>query len=178
MQPTERIVLSGIAERTLEMTTPLDAQMASTSVSHWELGADYRLIHGAIDVMPEIGLGHRGFSIDSASPSASPAVDYSYAVLGARAAAALGSRVKLHAHAALEPVLGGSDPMEMEFGSATRWAVDVGAALEVRAWTHVFARAALDYQRFSWAWDQVGARGAGGAVDSYPSGTLSLGAEY
>ena len=178
IQPTARISLSGLAERTLEMTTPVDSQMAATSFSRWELSADYALGHGAVEVMPEAGLGHRSFSIASTSAASSPATDYSYAILGARVRAALGPRVAIHAHLAFEPVLGGSDPMEMTFGSATRWAVDAGAALELRPYKHLFARVAADYQRFSWSWDQAGARGAGGAVDSYPSGTISLGADY
>ena len=39
-------------------------------------------------------------------------------------------------------------------------------------------RAGFDYQRFAWSWTIAGARGAGGAVDHYPSGTLSVGASY
>jgi hypothetical protein len=178
VQPTARVALAGLAEHTLEMSTPLAQQMAPTSFSRWELSAAYALVHGdTLSIQPELGVGHRAFSIDSAAASASPAVDYTYAVIGARAAAQLGSRLALLGHFALEPVLSGADPMEMEFGAATRFAVDVGAAVEWRA-GHVFARAAADYQRFSWAWNQAGARGAGGAVDGYPSGTLSLGANY
>jgi hypothetical protein len=152
--------------------------MANTSVSHWELAASYAITQGAVEVMPEIGVGDRAFTIDATSPSTAASTDYSYAVLGAKVRSALGSRFAIDAHLAFEPVLGGADPMAMTFGSATRWAVDTGAALEWRPWQHVFARVAADYQRFSWAWNQAGSRGAGGAVDSYPSGTVSLGADY
>ncbi len=178
IQPTPRVALAGVVERTLAMTSPVNTQMADTSFSRWELTGDYAVVQGRVQVRPLVGLGHRAFAIDSTDPSRSPATDYSYAMLGARAAAAVSGRVTLHGHFTFEPVLGGADPMEMAFGSATRWAVDVGAAVEIRPWTHVYARVAADYQRFTWSWDQVGARGAGGAVDSYPSGTVSLGADY
>lgn len=178
MQPTPRVALSGVVERTLAMTSPVNTQMADTSFSRWELTGDYAVVQGRVQVRPLVGVGHRAFAIDSTDPSRSPATDYSYAMLGARAAAAVSGHVTLHGHFTFEPVLGGADPMEMAFGSATRWAVDVGAAVEIRPWTHLYARVAADYQRFTWTWDQVGARGAGGAVDSYPSGTVSLGADY
>ncbi|HEY1551720.1 MAG TPA: hypothetical protein VGG28_28025, partial [Kofleriaceae bacterium] len=80
--------------------------------------------------------------------------------------------------AAFEPVTGGDDPTAMEFGAATRWALDAGAGLDVRIWSHVIARAAFDYQRFSWSWSAAGSRSTGGATDSYPTAAVSLGAEY
>ncbi|HSD86560.1 MAG TPA: hypothetical protein VLB44_03560, partial [Kofleriaceae bacterium] len=68
-------------------------------------------------------------------------------------------------------------PTEMALGEATRWAIDAGAGVDVR-FGHAVVRAAADYQRFEWAWSMAGARGAGGATDSYVTGSLSVGAEY
>jgi hypothetical protein len=67
----------------------------------------------------------------------------------------------------------------MSMGATSRWALDVGAALEYRPYAHLFARAAAEYQRFTWSWDMAAAgRGPGGATDSYPSATLAIGADY
>jgi hypothetical protein len=48
----------------------------------------------------------------------------------------------------------------------------------MRVWTHVALRAAVDYQRFAWSWGAAGTRAATSAVDSYPTGTVSVGADY
>ncbi len=79
---------------------------------------------------------------------------------------------------AFEPVVSGLEPTEAALGDATRWALDVGVAVELRVHSHVFLRATADYQRFAWSWDMAGARGAGGAVDGYPTGALAVGADY
>src|SRR5438105_3813308 len=71
--------------------------------------------------------------------------------------------------AALEPVLWGTEPTEMAFGEARRWAVDVGGAVEVKLRDHVYGRIAADVQRFAWEWTEAGQRGAGGAIDLFPS---------
>jgi hypothetical protein len=176
--PTARTTLEVAAERTLTMTTPLADGMASTTMSRWEVTGTYALVRGAIELAPMVGVGHRAFSIDSTDTSRSPDGDYSYLVLGAGAAKAIGKRFAVRGLVAVEPVVAGVEPTEMAFGEATRWAVDVGAAIEMRPFEHVFARAAFDYQSFMWSWDAAGARGAGGATDSYPSGTVSVGAEY
>jgi hypothetical protein len=178
VQPTPHTGLAVFGESTLQMATPMGNAMASTTMSRWEAVASYAAVRGAFELAPQIGVGRRSFSIDSTDPSRSPDGDYNYLIAGATASIALGSHVTLRAIAAFEPVISGSEPTEMAFGKASRWAVDVGAALEARPLAHVFVRAAADYQRFTWSWDMAGARGAGGAVDAYPSGTLSLGAEY
>jgi hypothetical protein len=116
--------------------------------------------------------------IHSTNPSRSPDGDYNYLIAGAAGSVAIGKRVTLRTAVALEPVLFGAEPTETAFGEASRWATDVDGAIEVRPNEHVFVRAAADYQRFMWSWDMAGARGAGGAVDSYVSGVLSLGADY
>ena len=178
VEPTANTSLNIVAESTLAMNTPLAAGMASTSMSRWEVATGYTAMHGAIDLTPTLGLGRRTFSIDSTDPSRSPDGDYTYLIIGANASKSISKKITVRGVLAFEPVLGGVEPTEMAFGSATRWAIDAGAAVELRPISHVFARVALDYQRFAWSWDAAGARGAGGAVDSYPSGTLAVGAEY
>jgi len=178
VSPTERTSLEVVAERTLTMSTPLADGMATTTISRWQVAGSYALVRGAIEVAPTIGLGHRSFSIDSTDTSRSPDGDYSYLVVGAVASKPLGSKLALHGTIAFEPVVAGVEPTEMAFGEATRWAFDIGAAIDWRPFSHLFTRAAFDYQRFSWSWDAAGARGAGGATDSYPSGTVSVGYEY
>jgi hypothetical protein len=178
VQPTARIRLDASIERTLSMTTPLAAGAAPTTMSRWEVAGSYTLVHGGIDLRANLGLGHRAFSIESIDPARSPDGDYSYLITGATAALPIGSKLVLEGTLAFEPVVGGTDATQMQFGGASRWAVDAGVAAEVRPIKHVFVRAAFDYQRFGWSWDSAGARGQGGAVDAYPSGMLSLGAQY
>jgi hypothetical protein len=176
--PTARTSLSASAERTIQMSSAVSDGMASTAMTRWQVEGNYALTRGAIVIAPTVGVGHRSFSIDSTDPSRSPDGDYTYLVLGATIAKPIGSSLTLRGLAAFEPVVGGVEPTEMAFGDASRWALDVGASLELHLRTHVFARAAVEYQRFQLSWDAAGARGAGGAADSYPSGTLSLGADY
>jgi hypothetical protein len=151
---------------------------APTAMSRWEISADYIVHPGRVVVAARGGLGRRSFSIDTNDASATPDSNYNYLILGATVSTNLGRHVTVAGIAAFEPVVSGSEPTEMAFGEASRWAVDVGAALEVRPHAHVFARIAADVQRFAWSWDGAGARGSGGAVDMYPTGTVSLGAEY
>ena len=75
-----------------------------------------------------------------------------------------------------EPVLWGNDATVMSFGPASRWAVDAGIAAEVRPTQHIswFARRSTTGLQLVVV---DTARGAGGAVDGYPSGMLSLGAK-
>jgi hypothetical protein len=177
VMPTTRASLGVIAERTLQMGTPLHGGMTNTTMSRWEATAGYTLVR-SIALAPQLGVGRRSFGMDSTDPSRSPDSDYNYLILGARASVGLGSRIALHGVAAFEPVVSGNEPTAMAFGHASRWAFDLGASVDVRLLTHVFARVSADFQQFSWSWDQAGTRGAGGAVDGYPSGALSLGAEY
>jgi hypothetical protein len=167
-----------VFDHTLGMTTAMANDRAGTAMSRWEATAAYSIEAGPIAVAPMLGFGHRGFSIESADPSRSPDSDYNYLLAGATVSLPLGSRVALAATAAFQPVLFGEEPTEMAFGEARRWGVDVGAAVEVHPVPHFVVRAAADYQRFSWSFDMAGARGAGGATDSYPSGILTLGATY
>ena len=179
VEPTRRTSLSIGTERTLQLTTPMrDGTNASTTISRWEASATYAVLAGDVELGPRLGVGRRAFSISSTDPSRSPDGDYNYLVVGAAAAVHFGPHVTLRGSALLEPVLFGSEPTEMAFGEATRWALDVGAALELRPWTHLFARVAATYQRFTWSWSMAGARGAGGAVDEYPAGAIAIGADY
>ena len=160
------------------MTTVLANMTAPTTITHWEVVGGYEVVQGRFSLAPQLGLGRRGFSIDSTDPSRTPDNVYNYFVLGASASFAIGPRITLRGSLAFEPVVSGTDAMESEFGAARRWAVEAGGAIEARPQAHVFVRAAADVQRFTWSWDMAGPRGAGGATDVYPSGTLSLGAEY
>ncbi|HEY1817011.1 MAG TPA: hypothetical protein VGG74_31900 [Kofleriaceae bacterium] len=178
LAPTEHLALNAMGEAALGMSSAVGKTDASTSMTRWEITASYALAHGAFSISPTVGYGQRGFSIDSSSTDRSPDTSYGYLVLGAHAAYALSERFSLRALAAFEPVTGGDDPTAMEFGASTRWALDVGTGLEMRLWTHVVARAAFDYQQFSWSWAAAGTRAATSATDSYPTGTLSVGAEY
>jgi hypothetical protein len=92
-------------------------------------------------------------------------------MLGATIAKQLGTRWTLRGLAAYEPVIGGLPP-GMAPGPS-RWGYDFGAALEVRATAHVFARAAFDYQVFSSSWMSGGA-----AMDNFPTGSASAGAVF
>ncbi len=174
--PTARLDLGIVAERTLEMGTPLKDGMASTSIARWEAVASYALIRGSVVIGPEVGFGRRTFSIDSTDPSRAPDGEYNYLIAGVGATTAIGDHLALRGVALFEPVVSGAEPTEMALGEATRWAFDLGAAVEYHR-GHVFARVGAEYQQFSWSWDNVGARG-GSAVDGYPSGTVALGADY
>ena len=177
VKPTANTRLDASIERTMAMSTPLAGGTAATAMGRWEVAGSYTLVHAAVEVRARVGLGHRAFSIDSPDPARSPDGDYSYVIAGAAAALPIGEKLTLEGNLAFEPVVSGTDSTAMSFGAASRWAVDAGVAAELRPVQHLFVRAALDYQRFSWSWD-AGARGQGGAVDAYPTGMLSLGAQY
>ncbi|MEO6773488.1 MAG: hypothetical protein ABI467_10775 [Kofleriaceae bacterium] len=180
VSPTVRTSLDVMAERTLAMTTSLATGGASTVISRWQVNGGYALVDHAqgTKLVANLGLGHRAFSIESTDPSRTPDNEYNYVALGARLAQPVGERVVLRGELELEPVFGGTDGMQMTLGPSTRWGLDVGAALEYRLAAHFVARGAFDYQRFSWSWDAAGTRGAGGASDSYPSGSLALLTEF
>jgi hypothetical protein len=178
IQPTARTTLGVIAERSVGMSTALMDGAATTTISHWQATGTYALTRGPIALGPMLGLGLRGFVIDSKDPARTPDSHYAYLIAGASLSIDLGARVSLAGVAAFEPVVAGAEPTEMAFGDASRWAFELGGAVVVRPRDHVFVRAAAGYQRFSWSWDDAGARGADGAIDSYPSGMMSVGADY
>jgi hypothetical protein len=160
------------------MTTQMGADTAPTTISRWEAIASRTVVDGRLQLAPAVGLGRRSFTIDSEDQTRTPDSGYNYVIVGANARVPLGSRIALRTNVAFEPVISGTEPTEAAFGEASRWAFDVGAAVEVRAGGPLVVRAAADYQRFSWSWAGAGERGAGGAVDAYPSATLAVGAEY
>ena len=163
--------LTGAFEHTLTMHTNVGGNNASTDIGRLELAASYDVLHGSVQVAPVLGFGERYFAIDSTSAARSPDVDYQYVMLGATIAKQLGTRWTLRGLAAYEPVIGGLPP-GMAPGPS-RWGYDFGAALEVRATAHVFARAAFDYQVFSSSWMSGGA-----AMDNFPTGSASAGAVF
>ncbi len=177
VQPTKRTRVAMVAERSLAMTTPLAEGAVPTQFARWDATLGYALKRGRLEVDLDGGIGRRSFSIDSTDPAKSPDNSYNYLIAGLTARARLGAKVALRGGLAFEPVVSGEEPMESSFGEARRWAFDVGAALEVRPKSHVVVRAAANYQRFTWSWAMTDAR-QGGAVDHYPSATLSVGAEY
>jgi hypothetical protein len=163
--------LAGVFEHTLTMHTDVAGGSASTDIGRFELAASYDVLHGSVQVAPVLGFGERYFAVDSMTTARSPDVDYQYVLLGATVAKQLGTRWTQRGLAAYEPVVGGLPP---GMGPApSRYGYDFGAALEVRATRHVFARAAFDYQVFSCSWASGGA-----AMDNYPAGSASAGAVF
>ena len=172
--PTERTSIELAAERTISMSTSLDAGSASTSISRWQVDAGFALLEGDTVIVASLGVGNRAFSIDAAtSGGRTPDSEYNYVALGARISRTIGSRVTVRGKVEFEPVFGGVDGMAMELGTASRWGLDVGAALDLELARHFGARAAFDYQRFSWSW-----AAAGSAADSYPTATVALRSEF
>jgi hypothetical protein len=178
VSPVARFAIGVHMETTVDMTSSLASGSAPTTMTRWEAVASYRWSIGSASLEPTLGFGSRSFAIDSVDPTRSPDNDYNYIIAGARLSLPISERMTLLGTFAIEPVIGGKEATEMSFGDASRWAFDLGAAVEARPWSHVYVRAGAGYQRFSWSWDMAGARGAGGAADSYPSGVVALGAEY
>ena len=173
LQPLAHVRLSVFGETTLVMHAAMaDGSLASSSISRWEATAGYSLTSGPIEVAPAVGFGTRSFAIASADTARSPDSNYSYLVAGLNAAIPLGGRWLLRGHAFFEPAVGGAQSTTMTLGDASRWAIALGSVLEMH-FTHVFARAGVDWQRWSWTW-----AASPGAVDSYLSGSFSLGADY
>src|ERR1051326_4566076 len=120
------------------MATPVEGGMAATSMSRIEFVAGYALTTGSLRISPEVGLGRRTFSIDSDDPSRTPDGEYNYAIVGASASTAVGSSLVMRGGLAFEPVVSGAEPTEAALGEASRWAFDVGLAVEWRMQAHVF----------------------------------------
>jgi hypothetical protein len=166
----DRVHLAGSFEHTLVMHTPVGSASASTDIGRFEVLASYDVMHNAVRVAPAVGFGERYFAVDSQSTARSPDVAYFYAMVGGTVSTQLGSRWTLRGVAAYEPVVGGLTPGMLP--DPGRWGFDLGTALEVRATSHLFARAAFDYQLFSSSWTK------GGAKDGYPTGSASAGAVF
>src|SRR5206468_1246145 len=124
---------------------------ASTGIGRAHGTLSYDVVHGGVQIAPMVGFGTRYFAIDTTSGMRSPDTEYQYVVLGASVGKQLGQKWALRGLAAFEPVTGGLVPAGM-LPTTSRWGFDLGAALEVQATSHVFARAECDFQAFSSAW--------------------------
>ena len=170
VRPMKYAEIGGELERTLVMNSEIDGADVPSSILGWQLVGAGRLALGPIELAALAGLGGREFVIDSADPAPTPDGHYLYAHLGGRVSAKVGSRVELRVFAAFQPVIGGDDTMSAV--DPARNGVELGGAVEVAATKWLFALAEAGYQRFTWTLDD------GTATDTYPSGTLSLGAKY
>jgi len=174
--PTDRVSIQVLAERTLGMSTTVGDDTDSTSISRWEATAGYTISRGRVDLTATGGLGHRAFVIESKDPMRSPDGRYTYLVFGLDAARAFG-RVTIHTCATFLPVIAGDQPTAMAFGAARRWGLDLAVGATVGL-GRLYLDATADYQRFQWSFPDAGDRGAGGAVDAYPTAALAVGARY
>ena len=164
-----RLRIGGSFEHTLVMHTDVGGMSMSSNIGRAEATLAYDVVHGGVNLAPVVGIGERYFAVDAdPTPDRTPDLQYVYVVLGATVGKQLGSRWTLHGLAAFEPVLLGVRPASLP--EPGRWGVDFGAALDVKATAHVFARAAFDYQVFQSSYQ------SGNAVDGYPGGSVSVGA--
>lgn len=164
-----RLHVGGSFEHTLVMHTDVGGMNISSNIGRAEATASYDVVHGSVQLAPVVGIGERYFAVDS-DPTAdrTPDLQYVYVVLGATVGKQLSPRWSLHGLAAFEPVLLGVRPAALP--EPSRWGVDFGVALDVKATAHVYARAAFDYQLFQSTYQM------GNAVDTYPGGSIALGA--
>jgi len=168
----KRLHVAGEFEHTVVMHSDVDGMQASTAIGRYEAAAAYDIVHDdSVQLAPMVGFGARYFAIDGTSATKTPDQQYTYVVLGASIRKSLGTKWALRGLAAFEPVVGGVEPKMAN--TASRWGFDVGAALEVQATPHVFARASFDYQSFNSSWFMVG-----GTTDAYPGGSLAAGATF
>jgi hypothetical protein len=169
-------------ERTLGMETVLEgdtnSQAVSSDVQRWELTAQYAVIHGKVDVAPMVGIGSRDFSASTTAMDRSPDASYTYAIVGGIVTYPVTPKLVLHGSLAFEPMVGGAEPTISLVGASTRWGLDVGIAAEYYITDRIYTRAALDYQRIEWSWNAQNMVPAGTALDSYPTGTIAVGARY
>jgi hypothetical protein len=162
-----RAHIAGSFEHSLVMHTAVGGDKVTTGIGRYEAVATYDVLHGSVHLAPAVGFGARYFAMDTDSTARSPDIEYQYVILGASIAKPLGTRWLLSGLAAYEPVVGGVIPGM----SPSRYGLDVGAALEVKATAHVFARAAFDVQQFATEWPM-----AGGANDAFIGSTVAVGA--
>jgi hypothetical protein len=170
VRPLRYAEIGGELERTLVMNSEIDGAAVPSSILGWQAVAAGRLPVGPLELAALAGIGGREFVIDSAEPAPTPDGHYLYALVGGRISARLGGRIELRAHAAFQPVIGGDDTMSTV--DPARSGIELGAALEVAATSWLFVVGEGGYQRFTWTLDD------GSATDTYPSGTLSVGARY
>jgi hypothetical protein len=178
VEPSGPLGLSAHVERSLGMSTRIAGVDVETEVSRWQLGAAWSFRPAAaVTLAPTLAIGKRTFTIDSKDPTRSPDGDYTYVGAGLRFAWSAG-RLGGLAWAAFEPVIAGDESTTMSFGSARRFAIDAAVDVGVRVSTSAFVRVEASLQRFWWSWPDAGARGAGGAEDTYPSAGGWVGFRY
>ena len=170
VRPIKYAEVGGELERTLVMNSDIDGTEVPSSILGWQAVAAARLGIGPIELAALGGIGGREFVIESAEPAPTPDGHYLYAMVGGRVSAKVGSRVEVRFAASFQPVIGGDDTMSGV--DPARSGIELGGAVEVSATRWLFALAEAGYQRFTWTLDD------GSATDTYPSGTLSLGARY
>nr|HEX4318873.1 hypothetical protein [Kofleriaceae bacterium] len=178
--PIAKATLAFTFDHTMGMGTQLEGTttVIDSAISRWELLAGYALVHGTVDISPIVGVGGRSFSVNSDDMSRSPDGSYTYAVIGGMVSYPASPKLKLQAYLDFQPLIGGSEPTIGLVGASTRWGLDVGAAVEYQPVNHIFLRAAADYQRIEWSWDMQNGVDQGTALDSYPTGSLAVGARY
>lgn len=178
--PIARGTVAFSYDHTMGMGTQLEGTttVVDTAVSRWEILGGYALVHGSVDISPIVGVGARNFTVDSMDTSRSPDGSYTYALVGGLLDYAASPKLSIHAYLDFQPLIGGSEPTIGLVGASTRWGLDVGAAVEYKPVTHIFVRAAADYQRIEWSWDMQSGIDPGTALDSYPTGSLAVGAKY
>ncbi|HVV82677.1 MAG TPA: hypothetical protein VHE35_06335 [Kofleriaceae bacterium] len=172
VQPAPKVELDVSLERTVAMSTDLGGDAVDSSITRWEaaariaLGRRLRVVAGA---------GRRDVVIDSKLLARSPDAHYGYLIAGVDGALHLGRRASLHGAVALEPVVTGEQPTMASLGGARRWAIDGTAGVEVALPHALHLDVAADVQRFAWSWPAAGARGDGGASDTFSSIRHALG---
>jgi hypothetical protein len=154
------------------------SQKISSDVQRIDATAQYAVVHGTVDVAPMVGVGSRTFAVDTTTMGASPNGSYTYAIIGGTVGYAVTPKLVLHGSLAFEPLIGGAEPTISLVGASTRWGLDVGVAAEYYITDRIYTRAALDYQRIEWSWNAQNMVPQGTALDSYPTGTIAVGARY
>ncbi len=170
IMPLRHVTVGGTFDRTLTMNTQLATEEAPTSILGWSASAAVGLPLGSLDLALVGGVGGREFVIASAGAAPTPDGLYTYAIIGGRLGVRLGERVQLRAQGSYQPVIGGDVDMPSE--PTGRAGYEVAAALEIAASAHLFVVGEAGFQRFTWTWDD------GASADSYPRGTLAVGARY
>jgi hypothetical protein len=173
LEPTRRLRLDFLAERSLGMITALASGVAATEVVRWQIDASWAARAGAVTLAPSLGVGRRSFHMESEDPMRSPDGDYLYLAAGLGAQIGLGKRALVALAARFEPVVGGAQPTMPTYGRAVRLGYDLDLRLDVQLSRWWLARTEAGWQAFDWSF-----AGGGGAGDRYLGATLSLGARY
>jgi hypothetical protein len=178
VEPAGPLSLGAHVERSLTMSTRIAGVDVATAVTRWQLGAAWSFRPSAgLALAPTLAIGRRTFTVESKDPTRSPDADYTYLGAGLRLTLRHGALTAM-ATAAFEPVLGDEEATEMSFGPTRIFALDAAVDVGVRLSSVIFLRAEASVQRFWWTWPDAGARGAGGAQDTYPGAGGWIGFRY